>query len=310
MLPANFNQLYYFWVIAKAGSISAAAKQLFLNQSTLSLQMKQLETALGKPLLTRSRRGVGLTQEGRLAFEYCERIFVQAEELVALLREGRPGPATFRLGVSQTISWQKALEVINHLESFGDAVSVRIQTRSSEELQERLERQMLDMIVSDLDLSVRMGKNFQSRLVSSTELYFLGRANLKKKMRVFPSGLGKIPLLLLSPSNPIRIEADHYLRRNGITANVQAEIENPDIIRILAVQGAGAALMDTAAAGMDLKQGRLVKLHKNPIGIREKLWFICGRQQKSQPLTQKILDGLMDSFSFQTAEKTLIGAAR
>lgn len=300
MVPANFNQLYYFWVIAKAGSISQAAKRLLLNQSTLSVQMKQLEAGFGKRLLSRSRRGVALTSEGRLAFEYCERIFIHAEELVALLKGERPAAATvFRLGVSQTISWKKAVAVIHRLKSSGENISVRISTRSSEELQERLERHMLDMVVSDIDVSVRMGKDYKSRLAASTQLYFVASPEIKQKMRAFPSGLARIPLLLRTSSNPVRKEVEHFLHRKGITPNVQAEVENPDLLRILAVQGDGAGLMDVAAVDMDLKQGRLVKLHRDPIGIRENVWFTCGRQEKAQPAVQRAIDALMGKFAFK-----------
>lgn len=300
MLPANFNQLYYFWVIAKAGSISSAAKRLLLNQSTLSLQMKQLEASFGKRLLTRSRHGVGLTGEGKLAFDYCERIYVHAEELVALLKDDRPSAAAvFRLGVSQTVSWKRAVEVIRLIKSSGRDISVRISTRSSEELQERLERHMLDLVVSDIDLSVRLGRDYKSRLAASTQLYFVAAPEIKARMRTFPSGLTRVPLLFRSPSNPVRKEAEHFLQRKGITPNIQAEVENPDLIRILAVQGEGAGLMDVADADMDLAQGRLVKLHRDPVGIRENVWFTCNRQAKALPVLQKAMDALMGRFSFK-----------
>ncbi len=300
MVPANFNQLYYFWIIAKAGSISAAAKRLLLNQSTLSLQMKQLEASLGKRLLSRSRHGVSLTDEGRLAFEYCERIYSHAEELVALLKDDRPASApVFRLGVSSTGSWKNAVEVILRVKSAGANISVRIQTRSAEELQDLLERHMLDLVVSDLDLSARMGRNFRSRLVSSTQLYFIAAPELKLRMWTFPSGLVRVPLLLRSPGNPVRMEAEHFLQRNGVTPNIQAEVENPDLIRILAVQGEGAGLMDCAVVDMDLKQGRLVKLHDKPIGIHDSVWFTCSRQEKAQPALQRAIDSLMGKFVFK-----------
>lgn len=300
MIPANFNQLYYFWVIAKAGSISSAAKRLLLNQSTLSLQMKQLEASFGKRLLTRSRHGVGLTGEGKLAFDYCERIYVHAEELVALLKDDRPSAAAvFRLGVSQTVSWKRAVEVIRLIKSSGRDISVRISTRSSEELQERLERHMLDLVLSDIDLSVRLGRDYKSRLAASTQLYFVAAPEVKARMKTFPSGLTRVPLLFRSPSNPVRKEAEHFLRRKGITPNIQAEVENPDLIRILAVQGEGAGLMDVADADMDLAQGRLVKLHRDPVGIRENVWFTCNRQAKTLPALQKAMDALMGRFSFK-----------
>lgn len=294
MLPANFNQLYYFWTVGKRGSISAAAKSLLLNQSTLSLQMKQLEKALGIVLLSRGRRGVGLTGAGRQAFEYCDRMFNHAEELLALLKGGQPASTqVFRLGVSQTVSWRAAIAAIDRIQSAGQGVSVRIQSRSSEELQDRLERRMLDCVVSDLDLSVRMGREFWSRRVSSTPLFFVATPGLKKKMRAFPAGLAHIPLVLRSATNPIRKDVEDFLRRSGITPNVQAEVESPELIRLLAVQGGGAALMDPSALEAEIRQGRLVKLHKRPIGIQENIWFICRRGEREAAALQFAVDALM-----------------
>ncbi|MBI5202122.1 MAG: LysR family transcriptional regulator, partial [Elusimicrobia bacterium] len=75
MIPLNYHHLYYFWVVAKAGSITAARERLLLAQPTLSLQLAQLERACGGRLLERSRQGVTLTPLGQQVFEHCERIF-------------------------------------------------------------------------------------------------------------------------------------------------------------------------------------------------------------------------------------------
>ncbi len=116
MLPANFNQLYYFWTVARTGSISEAARRLLLNQSTVSLQMKQLESALGTRLMTRGRPGTALTERGRLAFEYCDRIFGHSEEMLSLLRGGAAAfSPQFRLGVSQSVPRSRVLELADRL---------------------------------------------------------------------------------------------------------------------------------------------------------------------------------------------------
>lgn len=299
MVPANFNQLYYFWVIAKSGSISSAAKRLLLNQSTVSLQMKQLETALGKRLLSRSRHGTSLTDAGKMTFEHCERIFIHAEELLAALRSDIPSSMSiFRLGVSQTISRDKILSVTRFIKGLDARISVKILSRSSEELETRLERRLLDMVVSDMDLTVRLGKDFRSRLVSNTQLFFVASAELRKKMGSFPAGLFRIPLLLRARENPVRKEVDYFLHRNGIIPTIRAEVENPDLIRIMATQGEGAAITDLASVEQELRQRRLVRLHTAPLGIRERVWFISSRSRASQPPPQKIVDLLYNKFEF------------
>ena len=85
MIPINYHHLYYFWIAAKTGRIGAASRELRLAQPTLSLQLQQLERSLGCALLVRGPRGVTLTAEGRIAFDYCERIFSQGAELAAAL---------------------------------------------------------------------------------------------------------------------------------------------------------------------------------------------------------------------------------
>ena len=80
-LDLNYHHLYYFWVCVRAGSLTAASRELHLSQSALSLQLKSLERALGRRLLDRSRSGVLPTADGRLVFERCERIFPEGESL-------------------------------------------------------------------------------------------------------------------------------------------------------------------------------------------------------------------------------------
>jgi LysR family transcriptional activator of nhaA len=299
MVPVNFNQLYYFWVVAKTGSISAAAKRLLLDQSTVSLQMKQLESSLGKRLLSRSRHGTSLTDAGKVVFEHCESMFMRAEALMASLRSDLPSSApVFRLGVSQTVSRDKILGVTRYIKKLDPSISVTILSRSSEELETRLERRQLDLVVSDMDLSVRLGKEFRSRLTSNTRLFFVASPELRTKMGAFPSGLFRIPLLLRAPENPVRKEVDYFLHRRGIIPNVRAEVENPDLIRIMATQGEGAAITDLMSVRQELRQRRLVRLHPRPIGIRECVWFISRRSRIFQPALQNAVDLLMNRFRF------------
>ena len=64
----DFHQLQYFVAIAESGSITAAAKKLFLSQPPLSMQMKRLEKELGCVLFLRGAREVQLTEAGKLLY--------------------------------------------------------------------------------------------------------------------------------------------------------------------------------------------------------------------------------------------------
>lgn len=68
----NLTYLRSFYETVKCNSISKAAKQLHLTQPGLSMQLQSLENDIGESLLTRSNKGVALTDEGKLVFEYAE----------------------------------------------------------------------------------------------------------------------------------------------------------------------------------------------------------------------------------------------
>ena len=77
----DFRQLLYFVTAVEEGSISAAARKLFLSQPPVTAQIKALEEELGRPLLVRSGKGVQPTAFGRAVLEYAMIMRKAAEKL-------------------------------------------------------------------------------------------------------------------------------------------------------------------------------------------------------------------------------------
>ena len=74
-------QLRTFRVVAETLNFTRAAEQLNLTQSAVSHQIKALETELGEPLFIRAKRGVRLSEPGKLVLEHAQRILDEAEAL-------------------------------------------------------------------------------------------------------------------------------------------------------------------------------------------------------------------------------------
>lgn len=96
----KMKQLEDFLTIAKAGSFSAGAEDLFLTQSALSKQVQTLEDELGVTLFNRSSRGVTLTQEGKILAAGAPKLLEQYRQL---LDQVNPGNYTLRIGVLPVI---------------------------------------------------------------------------------------------------------------------------------------------------------------------------------------------------------------
>ncbi len=71
----NLNNYYIFYTVAKAGNVSKAATQLFISQPAISKTISKLEQELHIHLFNRSSRGVSLTEEGQVLYEYVEKAF-------------------------------------------------------------------------------------------------------------------------------------------------------------------------------------------------------------------------------------------
>ena len=95
----NFRHLRYFWLVAKAGSITRTSKRLHLTPQTISGQISGFENVLGYKLFGHVGRRVELTDAGRVALSYADEIFTLGEELEGVLRSPADG-CVFRRNVT------------------------------------------------------------------------------------------------------------------------------------------------------------------------------------------------------------------
>ncbi|MGC4067705.1 MAG: LysR family transcriptional regulator [Polyangiaceae bacterium] len=100
----NYHHLYYFWLAAREGGISRAARSLRLTHTTVSEQIRALEDALGEPLFRKEGRGLALTEMGAVVYGYAEEIFSLGRELVETV-QGRPTGRPVRLvvGIAEVV---------------------------------------------------------------------------------------------------------------------------------------------------------------------------------------------------------------
>ncbi|RLM49138.1 LysR family transcriptional regulator, partial [Halobellus sp. Atlit-31R] len=101
--PPNFRHLYYFWVVAKEGSITRAAERLGLAIQTVSTQLAQLEQSMGKALFTQQGRRLTLTEAGRLALSYADQIFLLGEQMQEALLEADSARTRLTVGISDSL---------------------------------------------------------------------------------------------------------------------------------------------------------------------------------------------------------------
>lgn len=296
MIPLNYHHLYYFWTVGRLGSISAAGHELYLSQSTLSTQLKELEEAFKAKLLVRSRSGVSLTPEGRSVFERCERIFAEGAELVSLVRSGYTAPAVMKVGLRPTVTREVPLRVLRFAHAKDASSRVAVFSGEAEALVDKLKRQALDLIIANRDLSVS-SRDLRGRLVAQLPVFFVASRAVRKLVKRFPADLVKTPLLLRPTDTPVRKQVDQFLARRRLVCPIEADSDDVELLRGLAIEGRGVTALSGLELAADLKAGRLTTLHPSPIGLHEPVWFIVRVQPHGNPAVRRLIDGVMEEFS-------------
>lgn len=87
----HYTQLKNFLEIVECGSINKASQKLFMSQSTLSQQIKQLEEEVGIELFDRNGNRITLTPQGVMLAEYAQRSIVEHEKIIKQLQESKYG---------------------------------------------------------------------------------------------------------------------------------------------------------------------------------------------------------------------------
>lgn len=72
-MPADLDLYSIFCTVARCGSLSHAARELYVSQPAISQSMHRLEYTLGCTLFTRTSRGITLTSEGRMLYSYADK---------------------------------------------------------------------------------------------------------------------------------------------------------------------------------------------------------------------------------------------
>ena len=121
----NYHHLFYFWTVARTGSIARAGLELRLAQPTISNQLKTLEESLGVKLLERQGRRLVLTDVGRTVLRYADDIFRTGQELQRAVK-GLPTGQRLRLmaGVADVIPKRMAARLLEKAKAIYDALGI------------------------------------------------------------------------------------------------------------------------------------------------------------------------------------------
>lgn len=92
MKTANFSELEFFVLVARFGSLSAAARALDITPPAATMRLAAIESRLGVRLINRNTRKISLTSEGELYLQHATRLLAELREMDEIITSSRQAP--------------------------------------------------------------------------------------------------------------------------------------------------------------------------------------------------------------------------
>ena len=249
-----------FKEVAEAGNITAAAQTLFISQSAVSQSIKQLEAELQTRLFARNSRGVTLTADGRMLYEYVRSamgLLETGEEKLSQSRDLQMGHLT--IGASDTVTSQFLLPYLDRFHRQYPAIHIQIISGRSHKVLGLLQSGKVDIAFAS---TPQEGASLETFPCLATHSIFVAGAEYPCDFdHVYTlEEIARFPLILLERKASSRLYLEKYFLQNGLHLNPEIELGARSLLVDLAAIGFGLAGVTEEFVRRELESGRLRKL--------------------------------------------------
>ena len=288
MSDLNYNHLRYFWAVAHDGNLTRTAERLNLSQSALSVQIRKLEQRLGHSLFERRARQLILTEAGRIALDHADSIFAIGSELVGTLRQSGRAREALRVGALATLSRNFQLDFLRPVLGRTD-VEVILRSGSAEELLRALEALSLDVVLVNQAPVRDALTHFVSQVLAEQRVSLVGVPGRFEKCSNLHEALSNNPVILPTTDSGMRTRFDALVARMDIRLQIAAEVDDMAMLRLLAREGVGLAVVPPVVVKDELASGLLVEIDQLQ-AVVETFYAVTIQRRFPNPLVRLLLD--------------------
>jgi LysR family hca operon transcriptional activator len=247
----ELRHLRYFIAVAETGSLTEAAeRRLHTSQPSLSRQIRDLEAQVGVDLLSRSVRGVELTDAGKVFLDHARLALMQVDATVAAARRAaRPARKTFDIGFQTGLEMHWLPRATHVLRDQLTNIQVVVSSDYSPNLAEALTRGRMDLAFMRLEPGYDLGYHVVDRepliVLMPRDHHLTAREAVSAQDfagEIFIGGSNKAGVL--------RAVTDNYLRRSEVDIKLDHGVDNMAMAISLVASTRGLALMPSYAKGL------------------------------------------------------------
>ena len=278
MLNFTLRQLQGFEKVASHLNYSPAAKELFLSQPAVSMQIKQLEGHIGLPLFEQMGKKVFLTEAGRELYNYSRTIAQQLAEMEAVFKEMKGlEHGTLTLSVVNTANYFTP-QLLARFCQLHPNINILLQVANRDAVLKQLSENSTDLAI--------MGQppeklDIISESFLENPLVVIASPNhpLAKLKRVNFHQLAKESFLSREQGSGTRSAMERIFAEHQIQPHIGMEMETNEAIKQAVQAGMGLGILSMHSIELELETKRLAMLNVEHFPLIRH-WFIAHRSNK------------------------------
>jgi DNA-binding transcriptional LysR family regulator len=291
------EQLMTFAVVAKHGSLSAAAHERHRSQPAISAQLKRLGESVGEPLYRRHRYGVELTEAGEALLPYAQalvRALEGARSWNRGLRSGQRG--VLRVAASMTAAVYLLPQVLAEFHRLYPRLELHLLTRNSLDAMALLHRAEADLALVEGPVSVAPA-DLESRTLFHDEIVLAVRPDhpLAARGGVGPADLSGLAIVQREAGSGTREVVELALAEMALPApgvGVVLVATGIEAVKEAVLQGLGAGFISRLAVQREEEAGALVALPLAAPGFRRSMTLLHPGRELCSQATRRLLEFL------------------
>jgi DNA-binding transcriptional LysR family regulator len=261
----DLNLYKVFYTVANVGNITKAAEELYISQPAVTKAIHTLETNLGGVLFIRTKKGVTLTEEGKVLLSYVKNILTEARNAenkfnsLIKLEEGK-----IRIGASATVSKHFLMPYIAEFHRLYPNIDIEITNKLTVNLMSDLRNGYVDFLVTNLptkealDMEITVCAKLHDTFAVSEK--YLAKEN---KLYTLNELLEYKIVTQKEPSNT-RAFLNNYMKSNGIDFKPDIEIVSYGLVTEFINAGFGVGYITKEFAKEELASGKFYELRVKP----------------------------------------------
>ncbi len=263
----NLELYRVFYTVAKCGSLTKAAQELYISQPAVSQAIRQLENQLGTTLFNRVHKGMELTKQGgELVFEDVSRALQLLDGVESRLSElKKSAKGTLRIGASETIFQYILADKLVRYHALYPDVKFELLSDVSPITIEQLKTDRCDVGFLNFPIPEDDGIVVRQTITLLNDVFIGGKGFERFKGRQVPLWeLQNEPLLLMEPHTVARSAVDHFCTSLGIRFRPAIEVDSWGFMKKLVAEGMGIGCIPREYMQPEAGDGSIFEIEVSP----------------------------------------------